>query len=810
MAYPCFRTTLNLLLFLVLTLSVFAQTPNVNVTLGSHLIASDSSVPWKSPSGDFAFGFHKINDQKLFLLGIWFDGIPEKTLVWYANGDDLAPEGSKVELTLDGSFRLTSPQGREIWNPRSSVDGVAYAALLNNGNFILTDNSSKSLWESFKDPRDTMLPTQILEVGGKLSSRLQESNYSKGRFLLRLQPNDGSIVLKTIALPTDSEYGTYFTSNTSDEASPNSSGYQLVLDKSGHLNVLLHSRSVVNLTMGREFPAGDYFYRATLDVDGLFTLYGHPRAQINGRWGRTWFAIWSVPENICSDSNGDLGGGPCGYNSYCSLGTNRRPLCECLPGFSLSDTNNKFGGCQQNSLPNCGQGKEKPEDLYAIQEVQNTFWPTSSNYEMMPSLNEDECRRLCLSDCNCVVAVIKGGFCHKKKLPLSNGRKDYTTFGKALVKVSNSAVSSDEPSRPKSDTGNKNQTTSVLAGAILLGSSALLIFLFIVGVSLFLLQGHHRRRKLTRSSSILETNLRSFTYKDLKEATDGFREQLGRGSFGTVYKGLLTSQSSRNYVAVKKLERMVQEGEKEFKTEASAIAKTHPKNLVRLLGFCDEGTNRLLVYEFMSNGTLASFLFGISKPDWNKRIQMASGIARALTYLHEECSTQIIHCDIKPQNILLDDTFTARISDFGLAKLLMNEQTRTQTGIRGTRGYVAPEWFRNMPITAKVDVYSYGVMLLEIICCRKCLDMENENEEEIILADWAYDCYKRRKLGKLVETDEEAKNDMKKLERLVMVSIWCMQEDPSLRPSMWTVTQMLEGIIQVSAPPCPSPFSSIS
>ncbi|KAG5253603.1 G-type lectin S-receptor serine/threonine-protein kinase [Salix suchowensis] len=720
MAYPCFRTTLNLLLFLVLTLSVFAQTPNVNVTLGSHLIASDSSVPWKSPSGDFAFGFHKINDQKLFLLGIWFDGIPEKTLVWYANGDHLAPEGSKVELTLDGSFRLTSPQGEEIWKPRSSVDGVANAALLNNGNFILTDNSSKSLWESFKDPRDTMLPTQILE----------ESNYSKGRFLLRLQPNDGSIVLKTIALPTDSEYGTYFTSNTSDEASPNSSGYQLVLDKSGHLNVLLDSRSVVNLTMGREFPVGDYFYRATLDVDGLFTLY--------------------VPDDICSDSKGDLGGGPCGYNSYCSLGTNRRPYCECLPGFSLSDTTNKFGGCQQNSLPNCRQGKEKPEDLYAIQEVQNTFWPTSSNYEMMPSLNEDECRRLCLSDCNCVVAVIKGGICHKKKLPLSNGRKDYTTFGKALVKVSNSAVSSDEPSRP------------------------------------------------------------NFTYKDLKEATDGFREQLGRGSFGTVYKGLLTSQSSRNYVAVKKLERMVQEGEKEFKTEASAIAKTHHKNLVRLLGFCDEGTNRLLVYEFMSNGTLASFLFGISKPDWNKRIQMASGIARALTYLHEECSTQIIHCDIKPQNILLDDTFTARISDFGLAKLLMNEQTRTQTGIRGTRGYVAPEWFRNMPITAKVDVYSYGVMLLEIICCRKCLDMENENEEEIILADWAYDCYKRRKLGKLVETDEEAKNDMKKLERLVMVSIWCMQEDPSLRPSMWTVTQMLEGIIQVSVPPCPSPFSSIS
>ncbi|KAL9405240.1 hypothetical protein Peur_002212 [Populus x canadensis] len=435
MAFPCFRTTLNLLLFLVLTPSVFAQTPP-NVTSGSYLISSDTSVPWKSPSGEFAFGFHQINNQKLFLLGIWFDTIPEKTLVWYANGDDMAPEGSKVEITLDGIFRLTSPQGREIWKPQSSVDGVAYAALLNNGNFILADNSSKSLWETFKDPRDTMLPTQILEVGGKLSSRLKDSSYSKGRFLLRLQPNDGSVLLKPLALPTGYEYEAYFKSNTSDDASPQNSGYQLVFDKSGHLNVLQASRSVVNLTKGRESPAGDYFYRATLDVDGLFTLYAHPRAQTNGRWGQTWVAIWSVPDDICSDhSSGNLGGGPCGYNSYCKLGTNRRPICECLPGFSLSDTSNEFGGCQQNLMPNCDQGKSKPEDLYALQEVPNTFFPYSANFEQLQSLNEDECGRLCLSDCNCVVAVIKKGSCWKKKLPLSNGRQDYNIYGKALVKV---------------------------------------------------------------------------------------------------------------------------------------------------------------------------------------------------------------------------------------------------------------------------------------------------------------------------------------------------------------------------------------
>jgi len=128
----------------------------------------------------------------------------------------------------------------------------------------------------------------------------------------------------------------------------------------------------------------------------------------------------------------------------------------------------------------------------------------------------------------------------------------------------------------------------------------------------------------------------------------------------------------------------------------------------------------------MYNGSLSSFLFGVIRPSWQQRMQIALGIARGIMYLHEECSTQIIHCDIKPQNILLDDSFTAKISDFGLAKLLMSHQTWTLTGIRGTKGYVAPEWFRNTPVTVKVDVYSFGVMLLEIICCRRCVEIEME------------------------------------------------------------------------------------
>ncbi|KAF2319347.1 hypothetical protein GH714_014944 [Hevea brasiliensis] len=317
-----------LVLFVLLSLPVLLGAQKANISLGSYLTASDDAS-WRSPSGDFAFGFSRINNQDLFLLAIWYEKIPGRTLVWYANGDNLAPKGSKLQLSNNGNFTLTGPQGQEIWNPKSSTDGVAYAAMLDDGNFVLAGRDSNYLWESFKNPTDTILPTQVLELGGKLSSRQTETNYSKGR-----------------------------------------------------------NGSVVNLTKNRTKSMGDYYYRATLDADGIFALHAHPRTQTNGSLGKTWFAIWSVPDDICSDMDAgtptDLGGGPCGYNSYCRLDEKRRPLCECLPGFSLSDPNNKLNGCKQNRIPNCHQDNAKPEDLYEMQELPNTFWPVSANFEQLP------------------------------------------------------------------------------------------------------------------------------------------------------------------------------------------------------------------------------------------------------------------------------------------------------------------------------------------------------------------------------------------------------------------------------------------
>ncbi|KAL4601317.1 hypothetical protein ACB092_11G263700 [Castanea dentata] len=810
--FPHFCCLLLLLLPLLPTVFAYIE-EDCNIRLDSlPLVAGRETNPITSRLEEFAFGFHPLESEieNQFLLAVWFYKTKEPTIVWYANGNKPAPENSELRLSSNNEFVLYDHEDNELWKaptPRNSKSSCV--AIRDNGNLVILDELYNPIWESFKEPKDTILPGQILYMDTALRSRQSNTNYSDGRFQLYLQL-DGNLVLYSLTKSLSSEalQRAYFATGTLNWES------QLNFTEDGNMYIkdANESNRVHNL-ITNEYPGSkeDFYYLARIDHDGGFRLYRHfKKDTTNDEYvscsssSSSWTVVKSIPDDICSVLSGDtIGGGFCGPNSICSSfdGSRGTAFCSCPPGFSSLDQSYNWSGCVPNfALPSCdNNGWEVDKELVEFVKLENMDWP-SSDYDFLqgPDVSEESCIQHCLDDCLCVAAVYdQGKTCRKKQYPLSNGRKSPNITSIALIKV------------PKNIGIEKKGQSLIVVLAVLLGSSAFLNILFFLASSVAIIYLYHKRLNLPRNiDRTFGTNVRSYTYKELEEATRGFKQILGKGAFGTVYKGVLASNSKR-FVAVKKLDKTVEEGEKEFKTEVSVIGQTHHKNLVQLRGYCDEGQHRLLVYEYMSNGSLATFLFGISRPHWDQRVQIAFGISRGLMYLHEECSTQIIHCDIKPQNILLDECFTPRIADFGLAKLLLAEQTRAaRTGIRGTIGYFAPEWFRKGSISVKVDVYSFGVMLLEIICCKSSVTFALGEEEALI--DWAYECYKDKRLEKLIENDEEAKNDMKRLERLVIVAIWCIHEDPSQRPSMIKVTQMLEGVIEVSVPPRPSLYTSLS
>ncbi|KAK9690385.1 hypothetical protein RND81_09G124000 [Saponaria officinalis] len=296
-----------------------------------------------------------------------------------------------------------------------------------------------------------------------------------------------------------------------------------------------------------------------------------------------------------------------------------------------------------------------------------------------------------------------------------------------------------------------------------------------------------------------------YSYNDLQVATRSFSVKLGQGGFGSVYSGVLNDGIK---VAVKKLEGIGQ-GKKEFRAEVSIIGSVHHLHLAKLKGFCADGAHhRLLVYEYMENGSLDKWIFNKNpenRPvDWETRYKIAVGTAKGLAYLHEECDVKIIHCDIKPENVLLDENFNAKVSDFGLVKLMNREQSQVITTLRGTRGYLAPEWITNCTISEKSDVYSYGMVLLEIIGGRKNFN-PNETKEKAHFPSYAFKMMEQGRsseiLGSKIISDQQ--ND-ETICRSVKVGLWCIQDEISLRPCMSKVVQMLEGLCPVPDPPLPS------
>ncbi|KAG8640129.1 protein NSP-INTERACTING KINASE 3 isoform X2 [Manihot esculenta] len=352
----------------------------------------------------------------------------------------------------------------------------------------------------------------------------------------------------------------------------------------------------------------------------------------------------------------------------------------------------------------------------------------------------------------------------------------------------------------------KGQSDSETSGhhmAVAFGASFGAAFSIIIVIGLLVLWRYRQNQQIffdvneQYDRDVCLGHLRRYTFKELRAATDHFSSKniLGRGGFGIVYKGCL---NDRTLVAVKRLKDYnVAGGEIQFQTEVETISLAVHRNLLRLSGFCTTENERLLVYPYMPNGSVASRLrdniHGRPALDWARRKNIALGTARGLLYLHEQCDPKIIHRDVKAANILLDEDFEAVVGDFGLAKLLDHRDSHVTTAVRGTVGHIAPEYLSTGQSSEKTDVFGFGILLLELITGQKALDFGKAANQKGVMLDWVKKLHQEGKLNVLVDKDLKGNFDRIELAEMVQVALLCTQFNPSHRPKMSEVLKMLEG-----------------
>lgn len=333
--------------------------------------------------------------------------------------------------------------------------------------------------------------------------------------------------------------------------------------------------------------------------------------------------------------------------------------------------------------------------------------------------------------------------------------------------------------------------------AVAFGSTIACTSVLILGIVLFIWSRRRQEHQMLYHGRDQEEvsmgNVRRFQYKELQTATNNFsgKNILGKGGFANVYKGYLSDGTA---VAVKRLnDGNAIGGEKQFQTEVEMISLAVHRNLLKLYGFCMTATEKLLVYPYMSNGSVASRLKVKPVLEWGQRKRIAIGAARGLLYLHEQCDPKIIHRDVKAANILLDDFCEAVVGDFGLAKLLDHKDTHVTTAVRGTVGHIAPEYLSTGQSSEKTDVFGFGILLLELITGMRALEFGKAANQKGAMLEWVKKIHQEKSLNVLVDKDLRDKCDEIEVEEMVQVALLCTQYLPSHRPKMSEVVRMLEG-----------------
>ncbi|PIN19623.1 Serine/threonine protein kinase [Handroanthus impetiginosus] len=717
---------------------------------GNQILSGSQTIV--SSGANFELGFFNPGTTSKYYIGIWYKKVTKRTVVWVANRETPILDKNSAQLkVLDGNLVLLNESQAKIWstdlNTTSSNNSSVVAVLRDDGNLVLRDGSGsnstsvETLWESFDNPADTWLPGGRLAYDKKtrkkqrLISWKNTEDPAPGLFSLEFDPEMKQYIMRW------NESEQYWKSGAWD-------GHIFSDAPEMRLNYI-YNFTYIDTANETYFTYSLYNHsiisRFILDVSGQIQQLS---------WVSTdWILFWSKPSQQCEVY------AYCGAFGCCNQKSSL--FCNCLPGFkhkSESDWGLKdySGGCCENNGSSTSNGRG---DKFLMQPYMRL--PPHPQSVAVGNIDENSC------------SLWNGELLNLQQLSQGdgNGRTIYIRLS-----ASSSVFS-----------GGKNNK-GVVIGASFGSAVGVLALLVIVVAVMWRLKG-----KGVGSSKGVKGSLVTFGYKDLQNATKNFSDKLGEGGFGSVFRGNLPDSTA---IAVKKLE-SISQGEKQFRTEVSTIGTIQHVNLVRLRGFCSEGNKKLLIYDYMENGSLDSYLFHANEMkvlEWKKRYKIAVGIARGLSYLHEKCRDCIIHCDIKPENILLDTEFCPKVADFGLAKLVGRDFSRVLTTMRGTRGYLAPEWILGVAITAKADVYISG---------RRNSENSQEGKVKYFPSLAARVMVDGGDILGLLDPALDGNADVEEVLKICKVACWCIQDEEDIRPSMGQVVQILEGLMDVNTPPIP-------
>ncbi|XP_049365121.1 G-type lectin S-receptor-like serine/threonine-protein kinase At4g27290 isoform X4 [Solanum verrucosum] len=757
-------------LFLLFLLSFYSFIPNIistttNVITTNHNITDGETIV--SSGGTFEMGFFSLSGSSNRYIGIWYKQIlPMQTVVWVANREKPLTNTSSVVLkvTKRGILALLNDKNEMIWstNTSRSVQNPV-AVLLDSGNLVVKDanddNTDKFLWQSFNFPTDTFLPNMKLgknfQTGQDvyLSAWKNESDPTPGEISLHIDPTGYP---QTVVKRGTSVLG--------------SSGPWNGLRWSGDRVPPPNQSSIykIQYVFNKEEVSYSYYFIDSLMLPRLvLTSTGYVQGLMWVNQTKTWLYL-SLPPNTCDTYS------VCGAYGSCDI--DHSPVCSCLEKFVAKYPQQWEKGDWSN-----GCARRKPFDCnkeHVFLKYSGIKLPDTKYSQYNTTMTLDNCRQVCSRNCSCTAY---------SSLDIRNGGRGCLFWFGELIDIKKISGGQDiyirmASSELVSEAGSKRKTAKILAV-----SFSLLMAMVLLGLILLLYKWKKNKLKLE------EFELPLFQLSTITRATDNFsvNNKIGEGGFGPVYKGVLEEGQE---IAVKRRSRTSMQGLDEYTNEVIYIAKLQHRNLVKLLGCCIQGEEKMLIYEYMPNNSLDSYIFDQTKNkllDWPKRFHIINGIARGLLYLHQDSRLRIIHRDLKASNVLLDIEMNPKISDFGMARSVTGNEMGAKTRkVVGTHGYMSPEYAVDGMFSVKSDVFSFGVLVLEIVSGKKNRGFSHQ-DHNLNLLGHAWKLYKEDRSLELADEQLAYSCNISQVLRSIQVGLLCVQQHPNDRPSMFTVVQML-------------------